>query len=100
MGSHKYYYLNVKDEFVIFLTSKLITFFIDGFTFGMKFQSIAYLPSGNAHIYWISYLKVKCTQYKISSPTTLKNAKTMFFLKLGEASNNFIFGGVQSSGSF
>ena len=38
-------------EFCKFSTSKLITFFIDGFTSGMKSQSIAYLLSGSAHIY-------------------------------------------------
>ena len=78
MVSHKNYYLNVNDEFVIFLTSKLITFFIDGFTFGMKSQSIAILSSGSAHIYiGFQALKVKWTQYEICSPTTFKNAKTM-----------------------
>ena len=35
------------------LTSKLITFFIDDFTFGMKSKSIAYLLNGSAHICWI-----------------------------------------------
>jgi hypothetical protein len=35
------------------LTSKLITFFIDGFTSGMKSQSMTYLLGGSAHIYWI-----------------------------------------------
>ena len=44
---------NVNEDFVMFLTSKLITFFIDGFTFGIKSQSMAYLLSESAHIYWI-----------------------------------------------
>ena len=35
------------------LTSKLITCFIEGFTSIMKSQSIAYLLSGSAHIYWV-----------------------------------------------
>jgi hypothetical protein len=33
------------------MTSKLITFFIDGFTSGMKSQLVAYLLSGIAYIY-------------------------------------------------
>jgi hypothetical protein len=54
MVSHKNYNLNVNEDFGVFLTSKSITFFIDGFTSGMESRSIAYLPSGSAHIYWIS----------------------------------------------
>ena len=46
MLSHKLYNLNVNEDFVMFLTSKLFTCFIDGFTSKMKSQSIA-------HIYWI-----------------------------------------------
>jgi ligand-binding sensor domain-containing protein len=53
MVSHKNFNNNVNEDFVIFLTSKLITFFVDGFTSGMKSQSIVYLLSGSAHIYWI-----------------------------------------------
>ena len=53
MASHKIYNLNVHEDFVIFLTSKLIMCFIDDFTSGMKSQSIAYLLIGSAHIHWI-----------------------------------------------
>ena len=53
MVSHKNYNLNANEGFVIFLTSKLITCFIDGFTLKMKSQSIAYLLNGSEHIYWI-----------------------------------------------
>ena len=53
MVSHINYNLNVKEDFVMFLTSKLITCFIDGFTSGMKSHSIVYLLIGNTHIYWI-----------------------------------------------
>ena len=41
----------------MFLTSKLITCLIDGFTSGTKTKSIAYLLIGSAHIYWILDLK-------------------------------------------
>ena len=55
--SHKNYNLNASEAFVIFLTSKLITCFIDGFTLIMKPQSIAYLLNGSEHIYWILALE-------------------------------------------
>ena len=37
----------------MYLTSKLITRFVDGFTMKRKSQSIAYLLNGSEHIYWI-----------------------------------------------
>ena len=40
------------------LASKLITYFIDGSTSGLKFKSIAYLLSGSEHIYTIFGLEV------------------------------------------
>ena len=51
MVSHKNYNLNVSEDSIMILTSKLVTCFIDGFTSGMKSQSIPYLPIGSAHIY-------------------------------------------------
>ena len=53
MISCKMHNLNVNEGFVIFLTSKLITCFIGGFTLTMKSQSIAHLRNENEHIYWI-----------------------------------------------
>ena len=53
MVSHKNYNLCANEGFVIFLTSKIITCFIDGFTSKMKFQIIAHLLNGSEHIYWI-----------------------------------------------
>ena len=53
MASHNNYNLNARDVFVIFLTSKLFTCFIGGFTLKMNSQSIAYLLNENEHIYWI-----------------------------------------------
>ena len=52
MVSRKNYNLNTNEGFVIFLTSKLITCFIGGFTLIMKPQSIAHLLNGSEHIYW------------------------------------------------
>ena len=50
MVSHKNYNLNVIEDFVNFMTSKLITCFIDGYTSGMESQSIAYFLIGSGHI--------------------------------------------------
>ena len=51
--SHKNYNLIASEGFVIFLTSKSITCFIDGLILIMKSQSIAFLLNGSEHIYWI-----------------------------------------------
>ena len=50
MVSYKIYNLGVNEDMIIFLTSKLMTCFIDGFTSEMKSQSIAYLSIGSAHM--------------------------------------------------
>ena len=63
MISHKNYNVNVNDNFVMFLISKLITYFINGFTSGMKSQLIAYLLIRSAHIYWI--LDLECEVHSI-----------------------------------
>ena len=51
MVSCKIYNLNANEGLVIFLTSKLITCLIGGFTLTMKPQSIAHLLNGNEHTY-------------------------------------------------
>jgi len=51
--SHKNYILSANEDFVIFLTSKSITCFTDGFTLTMKSQFIAFLFNGSEHICWI-----------------------------------------------
>ena len=43
MVSHKKYHLNANEEYFISLTSILITYFIDGFTSGMKSNSFLFL---------------------------------------------------------
>ena len=68
MVSHKKFKINANEYFVMFLTSELITCFIDTFTSGVKSQSIASLLSGSTHThthigFWT--LRVKCTQYGI-----------------------------------
>jgi hypothetical protein len=49
--------LSANEDFVIFLNSKLIVWFIGSFTFKMIFQPIAYLFNESEHIYWIWYLE-------------------------------------------
>ena len=51
--SHKIYNLNANEGFVMFLTSKSITCFINGFTSKRKSQLIVYLLNESEHIYWI-----------------------------------------------
>ena len=51
--SHKIITSMLTRVLIIFLTSKLITCFIDGFTAKMKFQSIVYLLNESEHMYWI-----------------------------------------------
>ena len=53
MVSHKNYNLSVDEGFVLYPTSKLITRFIEGFTLGMKSQSISYILNESEHIHWI-----------------------------------------------
>jgi hypothetical protein len=49
------------------------------------------------HIYiGFESLKVKCTQYGIYSQAAFKNARAMFFSKLGEAGSNFQSGSKKS----
>ena len=51
--SHKNDNLSASEGFVMFLTSKLITCFIDGFTSKMKSHSVAYSLNAREYIYWI-----------------------------------------------
>ena len=91
MVSHKNYNLNVNEDFVILLTSKLITCFIEGFTCGMK----ACCPTTHllVHVYiGFQILKVKCIQYGIGGRTTFEYARAMLFPKLSRADNNFMSG--------
>jgi hypothetical protein len=70
----------------MFLTSKLITCFIDGFTLKMESQSIAYLLNESEHIYigfWT--LKVTCTQYELYRQAAFKNARAIILSKVGRS---------------
>ena len=53
MVSNKICNLSANEVVVNFLTSKLITCFINGFILKTKSQSIAYLLNGSEQMYWI-----------------------------------------------
>ena len=76
--SQKNYNLSANEGFVIILTSKLITCFIDSFTSKTKCQSIAYLLNENEHIYWISD-----TQYGLYEQAVFKNARVILISEVG-----------------
>ena len=63
MVLHKNDNLNPNEDFVIFLTSKLIACFIDSSNSRMKSQIVAYSLSGSVHIYWI--LDLECEMHSI-----------------------------------
>ena len=85
MVSHKNYNLSANEGFVIFLTSKLITCFIDGFTLKMKSQSIAYLLNGSEHIYWILDLEGEVHSIWDLWISDLRECKGNGFLEVGRA---------------
>ena len=90
MISHKIYNLNVNEDFVIFRPPKLTTCFIDGFTSGMKSQSIAYLLLGSAHINWNLDLAGEVhlnMGFLVKRPS--KKQRQCYFPKLGKACINF-----------
>ena len=63
MVSPNNYRPTANEDFVIFLTYKLVTCFIDSLTLKMKFQSTVYYSMEvNIYIGFLT-LKVKCTQY-------------------------------------
>ena len=51
MVNHNNYNFSANEGFVMFLTSKIMTCFFNGFTSKMKSQSIAHLLNGSEHIY-------------------------------------------------
>ena len=51
MVSNKNYNLSANEGFVKFLTSKLMTCFVNGFTLKMNTPSIAYFLNESEHVY-------------------------------------------------
>ena len=82
MVSRKNHNLNANEGFVIFLTSKLITCFIGGFTLTMKPQSVAHLHNGNEHIYWILDLEGEVHSIWDLWANGLQDARAMSFFKI------------------
>jgi hypothetical protein len=85
MVSHKSYNLIANEGFVMFLTSKLITCFIDGLSLKRKSQSVAYLLNESEHIYWILDLdnEVHPISYGLYGQATFKNARAISFFEVG-----------------
>ena len=96
MVSHKNYNLSANEGFVIFLTSKLITCFIDGFTLKMKSQSIAYLLNGSEHIYWILDLEGEVHSIWDLWISGLQECKGNGFFEVGQGGQQFSVGSRKS----
>ena len=56
-GKNKDYSLNTNEDFIIFLISKLITYFIDGFILGMKSQNCLFYQVVVQDIHWFLNLE-------------------------------------------
>src|SRR5450631_3000617 len=81
--SDKNYNLSANEDFVILLTSKLITCFLGGFTLKMKSsQLLIYSMEVNIYI-GFETLRMKCTQYGICGQVAFNNASTIVFSKSG-----------------
>ena len=89
MVSHNSYNVNANKGFVIFFTSKLITWFIGNFTLKMKSQSIAYSLNGSQHIYWIWKLEGEVHSIWDLWVSGLHECKGNGFFKGGWVGNNF-----------
>ena len=89
MVSHKNYYLSANEDFLIFLTSKLFTCFIGGFTLKMKPQSIAYLLNGSEGIYWTWVLEDEVHSIWDLWISGLQECKGNGFFKVGRAGISF-----------
>ncbi len=76
----------------MFLTSKLVSCFIDGFTSGMKSQSIAYLLLGSAHIYWILDLEGEVHSIWDLQSSGLQECKGNVFFEVGRVGQQFSVG--------
>ena len=91
MVSQKYN-LCANEGFVIFLTSKLITYIIGGFTLKMKSQPIAYLLNGSEHIYWILDLEGEVHSTWDLWISGLQECKGNGFFDDGRVGRNFRWG--------
>ena len=93
MVSHKNSNLIANESFVTFMTSKLITCFIEDFTLKRKSHSIAYLFNRSEHIYiYIGFwtLKMKCSQHGLYEQATFENAKAIFIFEIGRSGQRYL----------
>ena len=95
MVSRKIYHLNINEEFSVSWTSKLLTYFIDGFILRMRSQSIAYLPGESEHTYWILGLKVEVHSIWVLWTRWPSGMQRQFFLKWGGAGRATFFNRIQ-----
>ena len=89
MINYKNHNRSGNEGFVIFLTSKLITCFINGFTLKMKSQSIVYLHHESEHIYWILNLENEMHSVWGLWKNGLQECKGNDFFEVGRASSSF-----------
>ena len=89
MVSHKNYNLSVDEGFVLYPTSKLITRFIEGFTLGMKSQSISYILNESEHIHWILDLEGDVHLRWDLWISGLQKCKGNGFFEVGRAGKSF-----------
>ena len=77
MVSHKNYNPSTNEGFVMFLTSKLITCLIDGFTLKKKSHLVAQLFNESEHIYWILDLENEVHSRWLCGQVAFKNARVI-----------------------
>ena len=85
---HKIYNLIENEHFVMFLTSKLMTCYIDSFTSKRKSQSFAYIFNENKHMYEILDLENSINiyiQYGLIEQAVIKNARAILFFEVGQS---------------
>ena len=76
----------------MFLISMLIMCFINGSTSGMKSHSIAYLPIGSAHMYWILDLEGEVHSIWDLWSTNLQECKGHIFFEVGRGGQHVSVG--------
>ena len=69
-----------------------ITFLIDGFTSGMKSQSMAYLLSGSEHIYWILDLEGEVHSIWVLWTRRPSKMQGQLFFEVGRGGQRFSVG--------
>jgi hypothetical protein len=87
VGHINYNVLNANEDFVVILTSNLITCFIY-FEYEIPFSCL--LLGGSAHIYWILDLKVKCTEYGVCGQEAFNNARANLLFEARRDGQQFL----------